>query len=241
MAQLSLNQVSLTIKNKKILSSLSFYIKSGTITGLLGPNGSGKTSCFYAIIGLIIPTSGCITLNETNITYYSISKRSQYGLCYLPQESSIFNGLTVEDNIMAAIELQSSITKKQRTNQLDRLIKQFNLKTIRKTLGIQLSGGERRRTEIARTLVCNPKFILLDEPFAGIDPISIIEIKNIILQLKQHDIGILITDHNVRETLNLCDNAFIINNGKIIMQGNKESILTSKSVQKHYLGEEFSL
>lgn len=241
MAQLSLNQISLTIKNKKILSNLSFRLQSGTITGLLGPNGSGKTSCFYIIIGLIIPSTGNITLNKNDITYCSISKRSQYGLSYLPQESSIFNGLTVEDNIMAAIELRTGLSKKQRINQLNTLINQFNLHRIRKTLGIQLSGGERRRTEIARTLVCEPKFILLDEPFAGIDPISILEIKNIIIELKKHNIGVLITDHNVRETLTLCDHAFIINNGKMIMKGNKDSVLTSKSVREHYLGTEFSL
>ena len=227
--------------SRKVVKNLSFNIKSGEIIGLLGPNGAGKTTAFYMVVGLIKLELGKIMLDEYNLTNLPIHERARKGLGYLPQEASVFRKLSVEDNILAVLQTRKELTTSGMENLLNQLLDQLNLNDIRSTNGISLSGGERRRVEIARTLAMEPKFILLDEPFAGVDPISVIDIQRIIKNLSNDGIGILITDHNVRETLKICNRGYIVNDGSTIASGSPEQILSNSEVKKVYLGENFKL
>ena len=241
MNKLSVKKISKSYDSKKVVSNVSIEVCTGEVIGLLGPNGAGKTTCFYMITGLISPETGSINLNKKNITNLTIDQRANLGLGYLAQEPSIFRGLSVSDNIFSILEQRTDIDKKEKEEKLSYLLEKFNISHIKNTMGISLSGGERRRAEIARALASDPKFILLDEPFAGIDPISVIDIQEIIKDLKENKIGILITDHNVRETLNVCDRSYILNDSKIIAEGNSEDILKDDKVKKVYLGEKFKM
>ena len=228
-------------KGREVVKSVSLHLESGDIVGLLGPNGAGKTTCFYMIVGLISNDSGQIRLDQQNIDHLPIHQRASCGIGYLPQEASVFRSLSVEDNIMAILELRKDLDKFQRRQKLEELLEDFQIAHIRENKGIALSGGERRRVEIARALANEPQFILLDEPFAGVDPISVIDIQNIIRQLAGRNIGVLITDHNVRETLGICDRAYVMSDGVILADGSPEQILDNKMVRKIYLGEDFKL
>ena len=228
-------------RSKKVVNNLSFNVKSGEIVGLLGPNGAGKTTAFYMTVGLVSCTRGKITMDDTDITSYPIHKRAKIGIGYLPQEASVFRKLTVQQNILAVLELRNDLTQAKRSEILEKLLDQLNLNEVRNTIGMSLSGGERRRVEIARTLSIEPKFILLDEPFAGVDPISVLDIQGIIKSLASEGIGILITDHNVRETLGICDRGYIVNEGTSIAYGTPDQILENKQVKKVYLGESFRM
>tara|TARA_B100001564_G_scaffold189716_1_gene159286 strand:- start:2611 stop:3336 length:726 start_codon:yes stop_codon:yes gene_type:complete len=241
MNKLSIKKISKEYDSKKIVSNVSIEVNTGEVIGLLGPNGAGKTTCFYMVTGLIPPKSGKIYINNKDITKLSIDERANLGIGYLAQEPSIFRGLSVNDNILAILEQREDINKKEKKEKLLELLRTFNIEHIKNTMGISLSGGERRRAEIARALASDPKFILLDEPFAGIDPISVIDIQDIIKKLKKNNIGILITDHNVRETLDVCDRSYILNNSKIIAEGKSKEILSNEKVQKVYLGENFKM
>ena len=223
------------------MKDVSLHVNRGEIVGLLGPNGAGKTTSFYMIVGLIPADGGSITIDEHDITRMPVHARAKMGISYLPQESSIFRKLSVADNIMAVLELRDDLTKPERLAKLEQLLEEFRITHIRDTMGISLSGGERRRAEIARTLATDPKFILLDEPFAGIDPISVLDVKRIISHLKNRDIGVLITDHNVRDTLGICDRGYIVSQGKMICEGSPEAILANEEVRSVYLGDEFML
>ena len=236
---LTVKDISKKIKDKKILNNVSFNVDFGSICGLLGPNGAGKTSSFYIIAGLSNSDNGSIQLADDDVTNMPMHKRSKLGIKYLPQEPSIFQNLTVHENLLGLAELTYN-SKEEINNSVEQSIDEFNLKDICNLKGRQLSGGQRRKVEIARTLVSNPKMILLDEPFAGIDPIAIEDIKDVLKKLKSKDIGILITDHNVRETLELCDTAAIINNGEIIAHGTKDELISDKTVKKVYLGNMYS-
>jgi lipopolysaccharide export system ATP-binding protein len=228
-------------KKRKVVNDVSISVKNGEVVGLLGPNGAGKTTLFYMLVGLIAPDGGNICFNDTNITKLPIHKRARLGVGYLPQEASVFRKLTVSENLLAVLQLRDDLSNKQRHELCDTLLTEFHISHIRDSLGISLSGGERRRVEIARALACEPKFILLDEPFAGIDPISVIDIKQIITHLCKRHIGVLITDHNVRETLDICQRAYIISEGGIICQGTPSDVLSNKQVREVYLGEDFNL
>jgi len=241
MNRLIIKNISKEYDYKKIVSNVSIEVNTGEVIGLLGPNGAGKTTCFYMITGLISPKSGNIFMNNKNITKLSIDERANLGIGYLAQEPSIFRGLSVNDNILAILEQRDDINKKEKKEKLLELLKTFNIEHIKNIMGISLSGGERRRAEIARALASDPKFILLDEPFAGIDPISVIDIQDIIKKLKKNNIGILITDHNVRETLDVCDRSYILNNSKIIAEGKSKEILSNEKVKEVYLGENFKM
>ena len=236
---LTVKDISKKIKDKKILKNVSFNVDFGSICGLLGPNGAGKTSSFYIIAGLSNSDNGNIQLADDDVTNMPMHKRSRLGIKYLPQEPSIFQNLTVHENLLGLAELTYN-SKEEINNFVEQSIEEFNLKDICNLKGRQLSGGQRRKVEIARTLVSNPKMILLDEPFAGIDPIAIEDIKDVLKKLKSKDIGILITDHNVRETLELCDTAAIINNGEIIAYGTKDELISDKTVKEVYLGNMYS-
>ena len=227
--------------SRKVVQNLSFNIKSGEIIGLLGPNGAGKTTAFYLIVGLVKPELGKIILDDYNLTNLPIHERAIKGLGYLPQEASVFRKLSVEKNILSVLQTRKELNTQRKENLLDQLLNQLNLNDIKGINGISLSGGERRRVEIARTLAMEPKFILLDEPFAGVDPISVIDIQRIIKTLSNDGIGILITDHNVRETLKICDRGYIVNDGTTIASGSPEQILTNSEVKKVYLGEDFRM
>ena len=228
-------------KKRTVVRDVSLKVHSGSVVGLLGPNGAGKTTSFYMIVGIITPEHGSVLLNGVDITHSPMHVRARHGLGYLPQENSIFRKLTVEQNIMGVTELVPDMTKAERQQRVDELLEEFSITKIRKSLGMALSGGERRRVEIARALAANPKFILLDEPFAGVDPISVAEIKEIIRKLCKRGIGVLITDHNVRETLDVCQTAYIVNEGTIIAKGTAQEVLADKNVQASYLGDNFSL
>ena len=236
-----LNAINLkkSFKGRKVVRKVTISINQGEIVGLLGPNGAGKTTCFYMIVGLIRADSGQVKLNNHSLTNLTIDKRAKFGLAYLPQDSSIFKKLSVEQNLLAILQTRSDLSNRERKLKLEYLLDEFNLSHIRRNQGISLSGGERRRTEIARTLATDPKFILLDEPFAGVDPISVSDIKQVILQLKAKNIGILLTDHNVRETLDICEKAYIVSEGLIIAKGSTEEILSNQKVREVYLGEQF--
>ncbi|GBE45977.1 lipopolysaccharide export system ATP-binding protein LptB [bacterium BMS3Bbin11] len=220
---------------------MDIKVETGEIVGLLGPNGAGKTTCFYMIVGLVRPGKGYIWLDDLNITAMPMHRRARLGIGYLPQEPSVFRKLTVEENIMAVLEVQPDLTKAQCQKRVDHLLEEFNIEHKRDALGISLSGGERRRVEIARALALEPLFILLDEPFAGIDPISVGDIQQIISQLKNMGIGLLITDHNVRETLGICDRAYILSDGQVLTAGSAEEVLSHKEVREVYLGHNFHL
>jgi lipopolysaccharide export system ATP-binding protein len=226
---------------KAVVDDVSLQIASGEVVGLLGPNGAGKTTCFYMIVGLVHADRGRITLDDEDITSLPIHGRARKGLGYLPQEASIFRKLSVADNILAILETRRDLKRKQRLEKLESLLQEFHITHIRDSQGMSLSGGERRRVEIARALATEPAFILLDEPFAGVDPISVNDIKDIIKHLQARDIGVLITDHNVRETLDICERAYIVGEGHIIASGDTEEILGNQKVRDVYLGHEFRL
>jgi len=233
---LKIKNIRKTYGDKIVIRDISLSASRGEIVGILGPNGAGKTTCFYIISGLIKADSGKISLNNKDISNFPMYQRARLGLGYLPQEASIFRGLTVEDNIMAILELvEENYNKRQII--LDQLLGDFSIAHLRKSLGISLSGGERRRVEIARALAANPNFILLDEPLAGVDPIAIAEIKELIYNLKQRNIGVIITDHNVKETLDIVDKAYIIHEGVVLKSGNAKEIIADKLVRKVYLGD----
>lgn len=225
---------------RRVVDKVSVEVKQGEIVGLLGPNGAGKTTYFYMITGLIRPNSGRIFLNEENITTMPMYKRSRKGISYLPQEASIFRKLTVEENLLAIMEVLG-ISREQRKEKAKELMEELGIGHIAKNKGFNLSGGERRRTEIARTLVTNPKFILLDEPFAGVDPIAVQDIQNIVVKLKEKNIGVLITDHNVHETLSITDHAYLLFEGKILKEGDSEFLANDPEARKLYLGDKFRL
>jgi lipopolysaccharide export system ATP-binding protein len=237
--KLQIKNIEKSIKKTQILYGIDLIVRSGEIVGLLGPNGAGKTTCFYTICGLVSPSMGNIYLDDEDITDLPLHKRAKLGLGYLPQESSIFRDLSVEDNLMLAAQI--SIRKKQnQIKKVEELLELFNIEPIRKRKGINLSGGERRRTEIARALVSDPKFLLLDEPFAGVDPIAVKDIQLIVASLIKRGIGVLITDHNVRETLQICHRAYVMKSGSILANGTSEEIKTNHLVKEHYLGEDFN-
>jgi len=228
-----------TIKKTKIVHDISLQVKSKEIVGLLGPNGAGKTTSFYMVCGLTDATEGKVLLDGEDITKLPLSARAQMGIGYLPQESSIFKDLTVQENLLIAAEALN-LDKQKVHSRIEKLLEIFNIEPIRHRLGIRLSGGERRRVEIARALVGEPKFLLLDEPFAGVDPIAVLDIQNIIKQLVDLDMGILITDHNVRETLGICDRAYVMRSGEMLATGTSEEVAHDENVRKHYLGEHFT-
>ena len=228
-------------KSRKVVSDVSFTVKSNEIVGLLGPNGAGKTTSFYMVVGLVRHAEGSIRIDDEDISLLPMHNRAQKGIGYLPQEASIFRRLSVYDNLMAVLEIRKDLNNIQRRARADELIDEFNIGHIRDNLGQSLSGGERRRVEIARALAANPKFILLDEPFAGVDPISVIDIKKIITDLRNRGLGVLITDHNVRETLDVCERAYIVSAGKMIASGTPTEVMNNEQVKRVYLGEQFKL
>ena len=241
MAILEARNLAKAYGKRPVVKDVSMSVKQGEIVGLLGPNGAGKTTCFYMIIGLVNQDNGTITIDNDDITALPMHGRARRGLGYLPQEPSVFRKLSVEDNILAILETQKDLSRAQRKQRLEELMNEFHISHLAKNPGMSLSGGERRRVEIARALAANPQFILLDEPFAGVDPISVTDIKNIIRHLRDSGIGVLITDHNVRETLDICEHAYIIGEGHVIAEGTTEDILTDANVIKTYLGENFTL
>ncbi|MDA9826241.1 LPS export ABC transporter ATP-binding protein [Porticoccaceae bacterium] len=241
MAVLEARNLAKSYGKRPVVKDVSLSVKQGEIVGLLGPNGAGKTTCFYMIIGLVVQDGGTVTINGQDITALPMHGRARRGLGYLPQEPSIFRKLSVEDNILAILETRPELSRQQRRQRLEDLLHEFHISHLAKNTGMSLSGGERRRVEIARALAANPQFILLDEPFAGVDPISVNDIKNIIRHLRDSGIGVLITDHNVRETLDICEHAYIIGEGHVIAEGTTEHILNDAKVRKTYLGEHFTL
>lgn len=241
MAILHAKHLAKSYGKRQIIKDVSLEVCSGEIVGLLGPNGAGKTTCFYMIVGLVKADAGDIFIDDRNVSQSAMHQRARHGLGYLPQEASIFRKLTVRDNIMAVLETRRDLTKKSQLQELDRLLNEFHITHIVESEGMALSGGERRRVEIARALAANPKFILLDEPFAGVDPISVHDIQAIVKQLQEHDIGVLITDHNVRETLSICQRAYIVGDRAIIAEGQPEAILANQQVRETYLGDDFTL
>ncbi|MFT2109778.1 LPS export ABC transporter ATP-binding protein [Marinomonas sp. 2405UD68-3] len=241
MALLEAKNLAKSYKKRPVVIDVSLSVESGQAVGLLGPNGAGKTTCFYMIVGMVKNDAGEILIDREPVTHLAMHSRAQKGIGYLPQEASIFRKMSVEDNIHAILETRKDLNTSQRKKELEKLLEEFHITHIKKNLGMALSGGERRRAEIARALATNPKFILLDEPFAGVDPISVGDIKQIIRQLQDSGIGVLITDHNVRETLDICDKAYIVGNGHIIASGDAETIINNDQVKKVYLGENFRL
>ena len=241
MARLHAQNITKQYGERSVVNGISLTVESGDIVGLLGPNGAGKTTSFYMIVGLVLPDSGAIFINDQDITALPIDQRAHLGLAYLPQEASVFRKLTVEQNLTAIIETRVDLTTEKQGVLLEDLLRDFRIEHIRYSLGLSLSGGERRRVEIARALTMSPRFMLLDEPFAGVDPISILDIQEIIKQLSARGIGVLITDHNVRETLKICDHADIVNEGKMIAEGMPETVLANKQVKAVYLGDSFRL
>ncbi|MDH5649440.1 MAG: LPS export ABC transporter ATP-binding protein [Gammaproteobacteria bacterium] len=241
MATLSAQHLAKSYRGRQVVADVSIDIQSGQVVGLLGPNGAGKTTCFYMIVGLIPLDNGTISIDDTNIGNLPMHKRARMGLGYLPQEPSVFRKLTVEENILAILETLPDLSTEKRQERLENLLHDLNISDRRNTLGISLSGGERRRVEIARALATEPHFILLDEPFAGVDPISVIDIQQLIKHLQKKNIGVLITDHNVRETLEICDRAYILSDGKILVAGTSAEIMENKQVKQVYLGENFRL
>ncbi|OBU12622.1 LPS export ABC transporter ATP-binding protein [Photobacterium aquimaris] len=241
MAILKAEHLAKSYNGRKVVSDVSLEVESGKIVGLLGPNGAGKTTSFYMIVGLVSRDEGTITIDDEDISLQPMHNRSRMGIGYLPQEASIFRRLTVYDNLMAVLETRKELTKEGRQDKAEELLDEFNIQHIRDSLGQALSGGERRRVEIARALAANPKFILLDEPFAGVDPISVIDIKKIIKHLRDRGLGVLITDHNVRETLDVCEHAYIVSQGHLIANGTPDHVLNHEHVKRVYLGDQFRL
>ena len=238
---LKVENVTLQFGGVKAITDISFNVKEGEICAVIGPNGAGKTTTFYMIVGLVPSDKGKISIDDNDITLLPMHSRARLGIGYLPQESSIFRKLTVYQNLMAILETRKELNKAAREETLNNLLDEFSIQHIRDSQGMALSGGERRRVEIARALAANPKFILLDEPFAGVDPISVLDIKKIIEHLKNRGIGVLITDHNVRETLDVCEKAYIVSHGELIASGTPEHVLNDKTVRDVYLGEQFRL
>ena len=241
MSELRAQALHKTYKRRHVVQGVSVAIGSGEVVGLLGPNGAGKTTCFYMIVGLVPMQKGRIFLDQQDISRAAMHQRARLGVGYLPQEPSVFRRLTVAENIAAILETQTHLSREQRQEKLESLMQDLHISERRDTLGVSLSGGERRRVEIARALATNPRFILLDEPFAGVDPISVIEIQQLIKHLQKMGIGVLITDHNVRETLKICDRAYILSDGKILAAGAPNEILSNQDVKKVYLGDDFTL
>ena len=241
MSVLKASSLKKSYKSRTVVSDVSLQVETGQVVGLLGPNGAGKTTCFYMIVGLVPQDGGVVSVDDLDITTLPMHERARNGIGYLPQEASIFRRLTVEQNLMGVLEVRRDLTDEQRTDKMESLLEEFHIVHIRHTLGMSLSGGERRRVEIARALAADPRFILLDEPFAGVDPISVIDIKRIIEHLRDRGLGVLITDHNVRETLDVCEKAYIVSHGKLIAQGTPSEILNDEQVKKVYLGEGFTL
>jgi lipopolysaccharide export system ATP-binding protein len=237
---LQTTELSKSYRGRKVVDNVSVRVKQGEVVGLLGPNGAGKTTSFYMIVGMITPDSGRVMLDDQDLTQLAMYQRAHKGISYLPQEASVFRKLSVEDNLMAILQTLR-LNRRERLDRMDRLIEQLGLEQVRKSKGYVLSGGERRRVEIARSLVIQPSFLLLDEPFSGIDPIQVLELQKIIFDLKNSGIGILMTDHNVRETLAVTDRAYIINNGRIFRSGSPESLGNDPEVRRVYLGEHFSM
>lgn len=234
------NHIKKSYKGRDVVKGVTIEVNQGEIVGLLGPNGAGKTTSFYMIVGLVKPDDGSVFLDGTDITYFPMYKRSQLGIGYLPQEVSVFRKLSVEDNIMAILEM-TDMSKQERKEKLELLLEEFHLTHVRKNLGNRLSGGEKRRTEIARALATNPKFVLLDEPFAGVDPIAVEDIQSIVSELRKRNIGILITDHNVQETLSITDRAYLLFEGSILKSGTAEELAADEQVRRVYLGQNFEL
>lgn len=241
MSILSAQNLAKSYKKRQVVSDVSLEVHSSEIVGLLGPNGAGKTTTFYMVVGLVQQNKGKILIDGEDISLLPMYRRAQKGVGYLPQEASIFRNLSVYDNLMAILEIRKDLNKQQRKIRANELIEEFNIGHIQNNLGQSLSGGERRRVEIARALAANPKFILLDEPFAGVDPISVIDIKKIILDLRDRGLGVLITDHNVRETLDVCQRAYIVSAGKMIATGTPDQVMNDPQVKRVYLGEQFKL
>lgn len=241
MSQLIVEGLAKSYKSRQVVKDVSLSVESAQIVGLLGPNGAGKTTSFYMIVGLVPMDAGKIRIDDEDISHLPMHGRARRGIGYLPQEASIFRKLSVENNIMAILETRKDLDKKGRQEKLESLLEEFHITHIRKNLGMSLSGGERRRAEIARALAAEPQFVLLDEPFAGVDPISVSDIKGIITHLKNRGIGVLITDHNVRETLDICEKAYIVSTGQVIAEGSAADILANETVRKVYLGDQFSL
>jgi len=241
MTILAAHQLIKIYNKRNVVNGVSLHVKTGEVVGLLGPNGAGKTTSFYMMVGLIKADQGSITLDDKDITHYPMHLRAINGIGYLPQEPSVFRKLSVADNIRAVLQIRSDLSIAQQEQIIEELLHEFHIGHLRNQIALSLSGGERRRVEIARALATNPKFILLDEPFAGVDPISVEDIKKIIEQLKDRNIGILITEHNVRETLSICDRAYILSDGKVIAEGGANDIVANEEVRKVYLGNNFSL
>ena len=241
MSELKALHLQKTYKKRTVVSDVSISENSGTIVGLLGPNGAGKTTSFYMIVGIVSSDGGNVYLDDKDITALPMHARAKAGVGYLPQENSIFRKLTVYENLMGVVELLPNLTKAEKKENVDMLLEEFNITRLRDSVGMALSGGERRRVEIARALAARPKFILLDEPFAGVDPISVGDIKQIIMHLKERGLGILITDHNVRETLDVCEKSYIVNAGQIIAKGSPQEVLNNDKVKDVYLGKDFSM
>ena len=241
MSVLAAHHLAKEYHGRQVVGDVSLTVNSGEVVGLLGPNGAGKTTSFYMIVGLVPCDSGRIFLNEREVTRSPMHVRARLGLGYLPQEPSVFRKLTVAQNIMAILEARPNLTAVQRERRLEALLRELHIPNLRDNLGMSLSGGERRRVEIARSLAAEPRFVLFDEPFAGVDPISVVDIQRIIKHLSSKGIGVLITDHNVRETLGACDRAYIVNEGRIIAEGDPQAVLENRQVREVYLGEEFSL
>jgi len=241
MSTLAAQSLAKSYKKREVVKNISFHINSGEVVGLLGPNGAGKTTSFYMVVGLVEAEKGNIYLDDHELTHLPMHQRARMGIGYLPQEASVFRKLTVTDNIMAILQTRSDLEPTQQENALEDLLEELHITHIRHNVGMSLSGGERRRVEIARALATQPRFILLDEPFAGVDPISVLDIQSIIQHLREREIGVLITDHNVRETLKICDRGYIINAGEVIAQGEPDALLADKQVRKVYLGDQFTL
>ena len=241
MSRLEARDLSKSYSGRKVIEAVSLHVDSGEVVGLLGPNGAGKTTCFYMIVGLVPSDGGSVWLDDRELTRYPMHVRARHGVGYLPQEASVFRKLSVADNLLAVLEMRRDLTRRQRADKLEGLLQELHIGHLRNQKGMSLSGGERRRVEIARALAMEPRFILLDEPFAGVDPISVIDIQRIVEHLMERDIGVLITDHNVRETLGICNRAYIIGNGKTLAEGAPEAILANEQVRQVYLGEQFRM
>lgn len=241
MAILTAKNLAKSYNGRKVVTDVSLEVKSGEIVGLLGPNGAGKTTSFYMIVGLVALDEGFIYIDDVDISLQPMHNRSRMGIGYLPQEASIFRRLSVYDNLMAVLQTRKELSKEERQDKAEDLLDEFNIQHIRNSMGMALSGGERRRVEIARALAANPLFILLDEPFAGVDPISVIDIKKIIVHLRDRGLGVLITDHNVRETLSVCEHAYIVSQGHLIAHGTPQQVLNDEHVKRVYLGDQFRL
>ncbi|WP_024872214.1 LPS export ABC transporter ATP-binding protein [Tolumonas lignilytica] len=241
MALLQASGLKKSYKGRQVVQNVSLQVATGQVVGLLGPNGAGKTTSFYMIVGLVPQDGGTVTIDEQNITSMPMHQRARHGIGYLPQEASIFRRLTVEENLLGVLQLRGELTRAEQKEKMEALLEEFHIGHIRKNTGMSLSGGERRRVEIARALAVEPRFILLDEPFAGVDPISVIDIKRIIEHLRDRGLGVLITDHNVRETLDVCEKAYIVSHGNLIAEGTPAEILQNEHVKQVYLGEGFTL